>query len=142
MLRPPALQKLNFKVSKRQVRFSSVLRIYRVGAPKPNGATELSWRRGCQVLAQQMSAANRLILGLPLDINRVEVGDLVLVKGIGETTAKSIVHFRETHGRFKTVDELLKVEGIGEGRLQRQDPFHGLKFRRKRAESLGFIDGW
>lgn len=73
---------------------------------------------GCQVLAGQMSAANRLILGLPLDLNRVEVGDLVLIKGIGETTAKSIVHFRETHGRFKTVDELLKVEGIGEGRLQ------------------------
>ena len=73
---------------------------------------------GCEVLAEQMSAPNRLILGLPLDLNRIEVGDLVLVKGIGETTAKSIVRFRETHGRFKTVDELLKVEGIGEGRLQ------------------------
>ena len=72
----------------------------------------------CQVLAEQMSASNRLILGLPLDLNRVVIGDLVLLKGIGETTAKSIVRFRETQGRFKTVDELLKVEGIGEGRLQ------------------------
>ena len=69
-----------------------------------------------------MSAANRLFLGLPLDLNRVEAGDLVLIMGIGETTAKSIVRFRETHGRFKTVDELLKVEGIGEGRLQASGP--------------------
>ena len=35
---------------------------------------------GCQVLAEQMSAANRLILGLPLDLNRVEVEDLVLLR--------------------------------------------------------------
>ena len=66
-----------------------------------------------------MSAANRLILGLPLDLNRVEVEDLVLLRGIGETTARSIVRFRETQGSFTTVDELSKVEGIGEGRLQR-----------------------
>ena len=74
---------------------------------------------GCQVLAEQMSAANRLILGLPLDLNRAEVEDLVLLRGIGETTARSIVRFRETQGSFTTVDELSKVEGIGEGRLQR-----------------------
>ena len=119
-LRHPARQKLNSEVPKHQPRFSFVLRIYRASAPKLNGAIEQSLSEGgCQVLAEQMSAANRLILGLPLDLNRVEVEDLVLVRGIGETTAKSIVRFRETHGSFKTVDELSKVEGIGEGRLQR-----------------------
>ena len=39
------------------------------------------------------------------------------LSGIGETKAKAIVAYRDTHGAFSSVDELLEVKGIGESIL-------------------------
>ena len=39
------------------------------------------------------------------------------LSGIGETKAKAIVAYRDTHGAFASVDELLEVKGIGESIL-------------------------
>jgi len=38
--------------------------------------------------------------------------------GIGETLAERIVVYRNTHGRFRSVEQLLNVEGIGTGKLE------------------------
>jgi competence protein ComEA len=35
------------------------------------------------------------------------------LKGIGAAKAKAIVEYREAHGPFSSVDELLEVKGIG-----------------------------
>jgi len=35
------------------------------------------------------------------------------LSGVGETTAKAIVAYRESSGRFASVGELLEVKGIG-----------------------------
>ena len=34
--------------------------------------------------------------------------------GIGESKAKAIVEYRDTHGKFESVDALQNVDGIGE----------------------------
>ena len=39
--------------------------------------------------------------------------------GIGEVLAQRIVDYREAHGPFRSVDELIAVEGIGEGKLEK-----------------------
>ncbi|WP_277374444.1 helix-hairpin-helix domain-containing protein [Pseudomonas sp. AA-38] len=39
--------------------------------------------------------------------------------GIGETKAQAIVAYREQHGKFASVDELLEVKGIGEATLEK-----------------------
>lgn len=39
------------------------------------------------------------------------------LNGIGEIKAKAIVAYREAHGPFISVDELLEVKGIGESIL-------------------------
>ena len=39
--------------------------------------------------------------------------------GIGPAKAKAIVAYREQHGPFKSVDDLLQVKGIGEKTLAR-----------------------
>lgn len=41
------------------------------------------------------------------------------LKGIGATKAKAIVDYREEHGPFSSVDELLEVKGIGSATLQK-----------------------
>ena len=42
------------------------------------------------------------------------VEDLQRLPGIGEKRAQAIVAWREEHGPFQSVDELVQVSGIGE----------------------------
>ena len=49
----------------------------------------------------------------PIDPNDATVTELVRLPGIGEVLAGRIVAYRETHGRFESIDELLAVQGIG-----------------------------
>ncbi|HZX16642.1 MAG TPA: helix-hairpin-helix domain-containing protein [Pseudomonas sp.] len=39
--------------------------------------------------------------------------------GVGEVKAQAIVAYRDEHGDFASVDELLEVKGIGEATLER-----------------------
>lgn len=41
------------------------------------------------------------------------------LKGIGATKAKAIIEYREAHGPFSSVDELLEVKGIGASTLEK-----------------------
>jgi competence protein ComEA len=41
------------------------------------------------------------------------------LKGIGAAKAKAIVAYREAHGPFGSVDELLEVKGIGAATLEK-----------------------
>lgn len=46
-------------------------------------------------------------------INQADEEMLVSLKGIGHKKAQAIIAFREINGEFKTIDDLLKVKGIG-----------------------------
>ena len=39
---------------------------------------------------------------------------MMTLTGIGETRAEAILAYRETHGGFSAVEELMQVEGIKE----------------------------
>jgi competence protein ComEA len=52
-----------------------------------------------------------------IDINRAEVWLLQALPGIGETKAQAIVDYRNQHGFFHDIYELLDVPGIGESIL-------------------------
>ncbi|MEL6760339.1 MAG: helix-hairpin-helix domain-containing protein [Myxococcota bacterium] len=77
----------------------------------------------CVVHAGEMSAGLRLLLGLKLDLNRVQADDLELLDGIGPRLATAIVSDRERVGAFRRVDELQRVKGIGPRLLERLQPF-------------------
>lgn len=49
-----------------------------------------------------------------IDINRASAEQLDGLKGIGPAKAQAIVADREKNGKFGSVDELLRVKGIGE----------------------------
>ena len=53
----------------------------------------------------------------PVNINTAGREALATLPGIGEKLAERIVAYREEHGRFETVEELVNVSGIGEGKL-------------------------
>ncbi len=66
-----------------------------------------------------MTAATRLALDLPIDVNTASVSDLMLIPGIGPKTAEKIVVLRRERTRFRSLDELASVKGIKDKRLER-----------------------
>ena len=52
-----------------------------------------------------------------IDINRAPAWLLVALPGIGEVKAQAIIDYRQQNGLFSNINELLKVEGIGQGTL-------------------------
>ncbi len=50
-----------------------------------------------------------------IDINIADATSIATtMKGVGETKAAAIVAYRNDHGAFKSVDDLVLVKGIGE----------------------------
>lgn len=52
------------------------------------------------------------------DINRADLSDLQTLPGIGPKTAENILSYRKEKGCFRSVEELLKVKGIGPKKLE------------------------
>ena len=65
----------------------------------------------------KIANAERLALGMPIDINKATEDDLLLVKGIGEATAKKILDLRNKLGRFGDINQLMEIKGIKEKKL-------------------------
>lgn len=59
----------------------------------------------------------------PVNINTASKEDLIALPGIGETMAERIILYREEHGPFRSVDDLLNVRGIGRKKLERIAPY-------------------
>jgi competence protein ComEA len=53
----------------------------------------------------------------PLDLNTATQEELAQLPGIGEELARRIVEHREANGLFETIEELMEVSGIGEGKF-------------------------
>lgn len=51
--------------------------------------------------------------GTPISINTADASTLELLPGIGPALAQRIVQWRETHGQFTHLEQLLEVSGIG-----------------------------
>jgi competence protein ComEA len=58
----------------------------------------------------------------PVDLNGAGPEALDALPGVGPATAKAIVEYRTRHGRFRTVDDLLSVPGIGPAKLATLKP--------------------
>jgi competence protein ComEA len=77
-------------------------------------------------LKSLLAAASVLfVLSSPVfaDVVNINTADAETIarnlKGIGESKAKAIVAYRETHGDFATPYELANVKGIGEKTIQK-----------------------
>lgn len=53
----------------------------------------------------------------PLDLNTATAEQLDALPGVGPSTAAAIVEHRSQHGRFRSVEQLLEVRGIGPAKL-------------------------
>ena len=54
-----------------------------------------------------------------IDINSASQQELTQIKSIGPEMAKRVIDYREANGLFKSIDDLIKVKGIGKKTLAR-----------------------
>lgn len=59
----------------------------------------------------------------PVNINTATARELDALPGIGEVIAQRIIDYRNAHGPFGSVDELINVKGIGEKKLADLKPY-------------------
>ena len=60
-----------------------------------------------------------LLPGETLDINSASAEELMALPGIDEVLSRRIVEQRETDGGYESVEDILEVKGIGQGRYDR-----------------------
>jgi len=66
-----------------------------------------------------MDVTKRLVLGIPVDVNQAGIDELAIVPGISHGLARRIVEFRESHGPFRTWNDLRCVKGVGPKNVER-----------------------
>ncbi len=52
-----------------------------------------------------------------INLNTAKLEELVTLPGIGTKTAQKIIEYREQHKRFRNINELLNVKGIGDSKF-------------------------
>lgn len=63
--------------------------------------------------------AAKLAPGEKIDINQAGIADLIKLPGIGGVLAKKILEFRQNIGYFRSIQDLLKVKGIGNSKFDK-----------------------
>ena len=63
---------------------------------------------------QVISSANGSNESGKININKATLAELQKISGIGESTAKKIIEYRNINGEFKKIEELKQITGIGD----------------------------
>lgn len=63
-------------------------------------------------VSEQLSGAQENTAGKKISINSADKEALMTITGIGSARADSIIDYRQNNGRFKKIDDIMKISGI------------------------------
>jgi competence protein ComEA len=90
----------------------------------PNSRVSVTTVGGAlRVQAHEISSFHKITLGLPISVNTESEEGLTALPGVGKNMAKAIVEEREKRGGFKSLDEIMRVPGIGPKLFARMKPY-------------------
>lgn len=75
-----------------------------------------------RAVSVKAAAPVRRPVTFPLDLNTAKLEDFIELPGIGEKLAQRLVDYRQSHGGFRSVEDLREVRGIGAKRMERLRP--------------------
>ena len=114
--------------SMKQFDYSSFDSVFAARSRMANVLESTSAKQGASI-----SAADSVKYPDPFDSTEEEGGKVHLntatkqqlqtLPGVGEATADLILSYREKHGRFKSLDDLTNVHGIGPKKIERLRPY-------------------
>lgn len=64
-----------------------------------------------QLFEEQLATKSNLV-----NLNTATSAELETLTGIGVSTAKKIIDYREKNGKFKSIEEIKNVSGIGDAK--------------------------
>ena len=70
-----------------------------------------------------LDEAPSVIAVYQVDINKAAWPELVVLPGLGEKLARTIIDYRDQTGPFDSLEALLDVPGIGESKFQQLRPY-------------------
>ena len=68
-----------------------------------------------------------LIIDKKVNPNKASPEELIRLPGIGPALAENIIEYRNSHGGFKSLEELEKVKGLGPKKLERLKDYLSLE---------------
>ena len=71
----------------------------------------------------EISAFQKITLGIPIDINNESVNGLTAIPGIGKSLAQTIENERIKRNGYKNIDELKSLPGIGDKLFLKITPY-------------------
>lgn len=75
-------------------------------------------RQHIEIMIYKMKAKERMLLGIPLHPDVMDLSDWDSLPGIGPELAKAIMDNRQKYGDFGSFNSLQRVPGLGEMRLK------------------------
>lgn len=80
------------------------------------------------IAADKKASANPSTIEISdkININEANNEALAAINGIGSKKAQAIIDYREENGSFVSLEELIKVKGIGSSTLKKITPFVSL----------------
>lgn len=79
--------------------------------------------KNAEIITNGMGIREKMLLGIPLDPNRMDAPDWENLPGVGPVLAKAIVDDRQIYGDFPSVSDLQRVPGIGKVTLKRLERY-------------------
>lgn len=71
-------------------------------------------------LALTLALSGLAFAATPVNVNKADATTIASsLDGVGQSKAQAIVAWRDTHGPFKSADDLARVKGIGQATLER-----------------------
>ncbi len=95
--------------------FASLLLYSVFDSPKYNGIQAVEITDTVKSSVVTTGSSN----GTVVNINTATAQELETLEEIGEAKAQAIIEYREKNGKFRSIEELTEVEGIGESILSK-----------------------